>query len=117
MNPQEICSAAERSEQATRAGGIKVNASSDERGNISASLDNDEFRRDPFFVKVTIGPGYINRDKRQGIVGLSDPNRGLCTLGEIWCKEQRNEKQTAQRFGLPRFASKALSDTFLVFVE
>jgi hypothetical protein len=33
---------------------------------------------------------------------LSDPNRGLCTLGEIWCKEQRNEKQTAQRFGLPR---------------
>ena len=112
MNPQEIYSATERSEQAARAGGIKVNASPDERGNISASLNNDEFHRDAFFVKVTIGPGCINRDKRQGVVGLSDSNAGLCAGGEIGHKEQKNEKQTAEPFGLPRFASKALSDTF-----
>jgi hypothetical protein len=71
----------------------------------------------PSSLKVPIGPGSINREKCQGVKGLSHPKRGLRVPGEVWNKEQRNKKEADKRLGLPRFARKALFRTFPGFPQ
>src|SRR5437870_6676562 len=99
MNSQQLYPAAERSEQASRAGGIEVNAPGDERLQIgAAALDDDEFQCDAFVVKISICPRHIDREECQSINGLRDPDRRLRPAGEIWNEEQKNQKKTDEPF-------------------
>src|SRR5262249_18250902 len=74
-------------------------------------------QRDSSVVKVTVGPGGINREKSQGVKGLSHPNRRLRTPREVWNSEQRNKKEADKRLRLPRFGRKALFGTFPGFFQ